>query len=178
MAKKWCSRCGEMRPTGEFGLNASTLGGLADLCREHQNEAHRKSYAKRNLTEAHVLKADRRRKALSLVLIPLAESWMNVACADCGDLDRPRRLRYPVGSVTTNHSPVTMARLGYAPETIKAWIEKGTIVCSRCHRLSPGERSNRVRASDIPKATVIDLPLQYSDGEVYLDDELLYSADT
>lgn len=125
--------------------------GLASLCRHHQNEAHRASYRTNDLTVMHVIKADRRRSELAPELLELVDELLDVPCTDCGERHGSAQtvIRYPLGSFTTRHSPTTMARLGYAVDTICAWIRAGSPVCRRCFRANPGERGNRIRASGI-----------------------------
>jgi len=43
---KWCPRCREERPIGEFGKNRLMADGLAYYCRVHQNAICRASQAK------------------------------------------------------------------------------------------------------------------------------------
>lgn len=153
---KWCPRCAAFVPASAFGRNASKRDGLANLCRDHQNEAHRASYLQCDLTVLHVLKADRRRSTLAPELLDLVDELLDVPCTDCGERHGSTKtvIRYPLGAATTRHSPTTMARLGYAASTIRAWILAGVPVCRRCFRTNPGERGNRIRASDI--ASVAD----------------------
>lgn len=149
--QKWCPRCAAFRPTSVFGRNAAKQDGLANLCRTHQNEAHRASYLQNDLTASHVIKADRRRSELAPELLHLVRELLDVPCTDCGEKHGSAQtvIRYPVGAATTRHSPTTMARLGYAAATIAAWVRAGVPVCRRCFRANPGERGNRIRASDI-----------------------------
>lgn len=139
---KRCPRCGEDKPTSEFGWKNQAKGWRMSYCRPCTAANSRTHYAANKpvyATRTRRTKLQRRAERTSWLL----DYFISHPCVDCGEAD-------PV-VLDFDHLRDKQLSIGQALKdspwaSILAEIEKCEVVCANCHRRRTARRAGYLRA--------------------------------
>jgi hypothetical protein len=138
-----CSRCGEARPSSEFGWKDRARGRRDAYCRPCRR-AYGRAYYRANRDRRVQQDADRKRAVRLERTRLLLEHFAGHPCVDCGErdplvleFDHLRDKAFNIGQHLTHRSW----------QAVLVEIEKCEVVCANCHRRRTFARRGTVRLS-------------------------------
>lgn len=136
-----CSRCGELKPAGEYGWKRMDLNRRDSYCRPCRRDYGREHYAahrEKRIAQDAVRKRTLRRIRTEFLL----EYFARHPCSDCGErdpivleFDHLRDKEFNIASKLTH----------MAWPKVLAEIEKCEVVCANCHRRRTQSRNGSLR---------------------------------
>ena len=126
METKLCTKCGQVKPIFEFGLNKSKKDGLQCHCKECV-KLYRKQHYENN-KQYYKDKAKAYRQAGRDCLI---EYKSHLICSECGE---SRWWLLDFHHTNPSEKDCEVSKLIDAPNKLKKELEKCIVLCANCHR--------------------------------------------
>lgn len=136
---KTCSKCGEDKPSSDFGKNGTKADGLQTYCTACNRIRMAAYYGADRAAQIARNRRFRRQGAERLL------SHLRIhPCVDCGETD-PVVLEFDHVRGTKEGTITRMAALGYSWPVIVAEMEKCEVRCANCHRRATARRCQGFR---------------------------------
>ncbi len=137
-----CSRCGQLKPIGDFAWRRKAKGQRDTFCRPCRSKYGKKHYAanrQRYIDQAQIQK----QKLMLERTMYLIEFFETNVCVDCGEkdpvvleFDHLRDKSFAIGPQLSRRSW----------QSILDEMEKCEVVCANCHRRRTARRRGSLRA--------------------------------
>lgn len=127
--EKRCSKCGEIKPIEEFGINRSREDGRAHDCLK----CHR-LYCRNNYLSAGVNRRNRIKVREQKLKKFIGSLKSKLSCVECGE-NHPACLDFHHNDSSDKDFNIGNAwKGGWSEEKILKEVSKCSVLCSNCHR--------------------------------------------
>ena len=126
METKLCTKCGQVKPIFEFGLNKSKKDGLQCHCKECV-----KLYRKQHYENNKQYYKDKAKAYRQAGRDCLNEYKSHLICSECGE---SRWWLLDFHHTNPSEKDCEVSKLIDAPNKLKKELEKCIVLCANCHR--------------------------------------------
>ena len=126
METKLCTKCGQVKPVSEFGLNKSKKDGLQSHCKECV-----KAYKKKHYEENKQYYLDKAKAYRQTCRENLNNYKSSLVCTKCGE---NRWWLLDFHHENPEEKDGEISSLVGSPSKLKKELEKCIVLCANCHR--------------------------------------------